>query len=513
MWSRAVFLAALAVAPSAAADTAVRAGPARDVVVTIYRDNLALITEIRDVTLSAQGGRIEFPGVLEGALAESAVLRGLEGRERERNFDFDGLSAHSLLAKSVGRQALVVRSHKRTDRTAEEPAVIAAAGNGVALQFKDRLEALGCSGFPEKLVLSQIPDGLKERPTLSTTLAPGDAGPRTVTLSYLALGLGWKADYVVTERSPGQPYQIDAWVTLTNEGAEGFRDAQVGVVAGELNRVLSQPTRAFLRQAASRACWASGTTSDVPLRDNRRFRIPPPPPPPPPPMAMAAPMMAREAMADEIIATGSRVEREELGDYQFYRMAEPTTLNPRQTKQVRFLSKTAAVAARVYRGDINAALRSDQALSTSVLLRFRNDEAQGLGEPLPKGSARVFAPFRGRTLYVGRDDDLRDTARGLEWEIKSAASEAVSLQAKTVTARTVAMANDRERQIATREVRVTNASAQPATLELVERVYGDSQRINGETVRNRMKDGQPTWTLTLPPGGEQTLRYTISWIR
>jgi len=509
MWSRAVLIAAFAAAPSAAAETAVRAGPARDVVVTIYRDNLALITETREVTLPSEGGRIEFPGVLEGALAESAVLRGLEGRERERNFDFDGLSAPALLAKSVGAPALVVRTHKRTGRTTEEPAAIAAAGNGVALQFKDRLEALGCSGFPEKLVLSKIPDGLKERPTLSTTVAPGQAGARTVTLSYLALGLGWKADYVITERSPGQPYQVDAWVTLTNEGAEGFRDAQVGVVAGELNRVLSQPTRAFLRQAASRACWAGGTTSDVPLRDNRRrfFGFPPPPPPP------APAMMAREAMADEIVVTGAKVQREELADYQFYRLAEPTTLNPRQTKQVRFLSKTAAVAARVYRGDIYAALQSEQPFSTSVRLRFRNDEAQGLGEPLPKGSARVFAPFRGRSLYVGRDDDLRDTARGLEWEITSAASEAVSLQAKTSAARTVAIGNERQRQIETREVRVANASAQAANVELAERIYGDSQRITAETVRNRMKDGAPTWTLTLPPGGEQTLRYTISWIK
>jgi hypothetical protein len=509
MWSRALILAVIAAAPTAGAQTVTRAGPARDVVVTIYRDNLALITETRDVTLSSEGGRIEFPGVLEGALAESAVLRGLEGRERERNFDFDGLSAQTLIAKSIGAPARVVRTHRRTGKVSEEPVTIAAAGDGIALQFKDRLEALGCSGFPEKLVLNQVPDGLKERPTLSTTLAPGQAGARTITLSYLAMGLSWKADYVVTEGPANQPYRVEAWVTLTNEGAEGFRDAQVGVVAGELNRVLSEPTRAYLRQAAYRTCWASGTTSDVALRDMRAgFAVPAPPPPPPPPVAM----MAREAMADEIVVTAAKVAREELADYQFYRLAEPTTLNPRQTKQVRFLSKPAAIAARLYRAEINRVIGSDQPSSTEVLLRFKNEEAQGLGEPLPKGTARVFAPFRGGAVYVGADDDLRDTARGLEWELKVAASEAITVQATTVATHMQDLPRDRRRQIETREVRIANASALPATVELVEVVHGDSQRIDTETVRHRMKDGAPTWTITLAPGAEQVLRYRVRWI-
>lgn len=512
MLGRALILAALAAAPGAAADTIARAGPARDVVVTIYRDNLALITETRDVTLSSEGGQIEFPGVLEGALAESAVVRGLEGRERERNFDFDGLSAQALLAKSVGAPATVVRAHRRTGKTSEEPATIAAAGTGVALQFRDRLEALGCSGFPEKLVLNKIPAGLKERPTLSTTLAPGPAGARTVTLSYLALGLGWKADYVVTERGPDAPYQVDAWVTLTNQGAEGFRDAQVGVVAGELNRVLSAPTRAFLRHAASRVCWPGQTTSDVPLRDFGRSRMrngmfPPPPPPPPAPA-----MMAADAMAKEIMVTASGVQREELADYQFYRLAGPTTLDARQTKQVRFLSKPAAIAARLYRAEINRVLGNDAPSATAILLRFKNDEGQGMGEPLPKGTARVFAPFAGRALYVGADDDLRDTARGLEWELKVAASQAVSVQARTVEGSTQALARDRKRRIEIREVRVANALAAPATVELAERIHGDSQRIGGETVRHRMKDGAPTWTIIVAPGADQVLRYRVSWI-
>ena len=57
------------------------------------------------------------------------------------------------------------------------------------LQTADGNEALYCSGLPERLELMRVPDELLAKPRLSVRLAAGEAGPRTVKVSYLGARL------------------------------------------------------------------------------------------------------------------------------------------------------------------------------------------------------------------------------------------------------------------------------------------------------------------------------------
>jgi hypothetical protein len=279
-----------------------------EVSVTIYRDDLALIIEKRSVDLPGGPARIVFDGVLDRAIPQSATLRGLT-REKERNFDFDGLSPQSLLRRSIGERVVVARVNPGSGAKTEEAAIVRAAGDGVTLDFGGRYEALGCSGLPEKLIFAKLPEGLRAKPALSTTIVDAPAGRREITLSYLAKGLDWRANYIVTLNGAGDRADIHGWLTLSNAGEQGFGDAELGVVAGDLSRVWTPETRAAYGAYAARACWPMGTTSDFPE----------PPPPPPPPMMMAAPVggmmrMAKEAdgALQDIVVTAAK--RDELGD-------------------------------------------------------------------------------------------------------------------------------------------------------------------------------------------------------
>ena len=51
---------------------------------------------------------------------------------------------------------------------------------------------------------------------------------------------------------------------------------------------------------------------------------------------------------EEISVTGSRIEREEFGDYQLYRLPWRTDLAARQTKQVLFLDEPEVEIERFY---------------------------------------------------------------------------------------------------------------------------------------------------------------------
>jgi hypothetical protein len=499
-------LAAVAQPVFAQAPVEVRAAAPSAVAVTIYRDDLALITETRDVDMPGGLARIVFEGVLDRVIPQSAVVRGLDA-ERERNFDFDGLNARSLLFRSIGQKVEIVRTAPGTGRETVETATIAAAGDGIVLQFADRAEALGCAGLPERLRFERVPETLRAEPALST-VADAPAGRRQITLSYLATGVTWSTNYVLTMGADGAPSDLAAWITLRNRGEEGFADATVGVVAGDLARVFTPATRRSYRETARRACWPLGTTSDAPAPPIPH-PMAPPPPPPPPPMAMAAP-----AMDERIVVTGARAkqaDREELGDYQLYRFPDRTGVAAKQTKQVMLLHKQAVQMERVLRYVSWPNQGSHDPLATSVALRARNETETGLGEPLPEGRVRVFASAGDAGVLLTGDARVRDTAVGLEWEVETGPSPSVQVEKTVLTQAQRRLSRTRVRVTQTLHFRVTNALATPQSVEIAQSYWNATPKISGESSKHVLRNGLPTWRLVVPANGETVLSYTLRY--
>src|SRR5688572_28335635 len=75
----------------------------------------------------------------------------------------------------------------------------------------------------------------RAKPRLSVKLAPGEAGPRTVHVSYLAHGFEWSADYIARLNEGGNRMDLTGWATLTNRTDTAFSQAEVQLVAGTLN--------------------------------------------------------------------------------------------------------------------------------------------------------------------------------------------------------------------------------------------------------------------------------------
>lgn len=512
--SLATLLSFVAPAVAQEAPREVAAGAPKTIAVTVYRDNLALITETREVDLPGGPAKIVFDGVLDRILPQSAIIRGFEGAEAERNFDFDGLNGRSLLLRSIGENVTVRRTQPGSGAVKEESAIIQAAGDGVTLRFADRYEALGCSGVPEQIIFPRIPDGLRAKPALSTQIVTAEAGKREVTLSYLATGVEWQTDYVMTLNADSTRADLLAWITLKNQGEEGFADATVGVIAGDLSRVWDGPARDNFQRLAQRSCWAMDTTTDFPPSYDYDG-VPPPPAPPPPPMMMAAPIMEMASKDERIVVTGSRIpRREELGDYQLYTLDGRTTVAARQTKQVVFLSKPDVQVTRILRHDVfNHGPQPRAVEPLQVRYRTMNEEAQGLGEPLPRGTVRLFAPLGNfGTLYSGQSH-TDDTAVGLKWELEANSSTDVTALDRVVRHTTRKLSQARVRHTVDMSVELSNATASPQTIELVQSNMGDSQRLTNTNARWAMQDGEATFTIVLPPHDRKTVTYRVTYIR
>jgi hypothetical protein len=481
---------------------------ATDVAVTIYTDNLALVTETRDVDLPGGPVKIVFEGVLDQVIPQSAVLQGLEKEERERNFDFDGLTPQSLLYRSLGEKVSLVRQLPDGTRQREE-ATIASAGDGIALQFDDHVEWLGCSGLPERLIFSRLPPNLRARPALSTLVSNVPPGRYRLTLSYLATGMEWKANYVVRLDSETRKADVTGWITIENSGEEGFARARIAVVAGELSRLMDAPSRRLVQQMAKRNCVVIKTTSDVNKymdeNKNRRMRAE---------QIQEIPMSIQSISGEElVVVVTAQKRREDLADYKLYRLGHLSSLPAQQIKQFQFLHREDirdssiifSVYLPLYEMKMNRKINY-----SNVELIIPNKKDNGFGVDLPAGEVLIFVRRDGHD-YPAYLTEGNDVAIGNEWHF----DELGILEGVTVTPRLI---SERRRvlpdkgTLITQEVEasIKNEFFVPIEVELEPEFDPDLQRVLSANIPwRRGYYGGPVWRFTLKAGESRRLLFTL----
>lgn len=492
-------LTAAGVAGSAQAQTVTSPGPER-VSLTVYRAphgggaidlrnlrGFAMVTETRRVKLPRGTSVVRFEGVAEGIVPVSAVVEGLPGGTVEKNRDARLLSPASLVDGTLGRQVTLTRTDKATGRqVSEEATIVAGPSPGVILQTGSGIEALRCSGLPEKLSFGDVPAGLSAKPVLSVTTTSARAQTVTVTLTYLSSGFDWRASYVATMVPDGGGFDLFAWLTLANANSETFTGAQVQAVAGRLNRIWTQPVERAVA-ALRLVCFPQGTTTSD-LRE-QRFEE-----------------------ADEIVVTGSRMAPpmmtaafsppappappapppppEDLGDLKLYRVPERVTVSSRAQKQLALLSQAHVPFERRYRKIIYPGQKIEAA-PTDIVLALRNEKDAGLGVPLPAGDTALYALRGDRRLLLGLGN-MTDRAVGETLRLGAGVSSQVMVEQAVLPDRLVVLS-------------VTNANPFPVAAEFPIAQAGGKIVSEGEPLA--VVDGIPTWSPVIPANGTAELRY------
>lgn len=521
-------LLVLLAAPALADVTSPRADA---VAVTIYRDGpasaedlrnldaddtqgLAMVVEQRTVDVPAGRSRIRFQGVADGIIPESAAVEGLPGAVIERNFDYDLLGPGSILKRFVGQGVRVVRTDRKTGKTTQETAILRSGPGGVVLDIAGRIEALGCSGGPEKLVFDQVPADLADRPTLSAVVNVPAAGRYTVRVSYMTVRLDWSADYIARIGPDGRAMALSGWITLANRSSMSFANAPTAVVAGNLSRVeVVLPEVATPDVALN--CWPMGNSHHLGLGFPPSLQ----PRPPPPPMAMAPGMVnapAQDRVEELIVTAEKRVAESRLGDYHLYTLAEPTTVAARQTKQIQFLEQPAVRFEQVYVHPV----RFDDTVGpatpspTQIILRFENKPDHGLGRGLPAGTVQVrLAGHGGREAYAGSYPLERDVPVGEPFEVKCGDADDVVVTQRVVSAQPSRRAGHDHLRLDI-EVVIANAEGRPAMVEIRHPRNGAGGfRVTAESAGHGLKAGDPNWRIPMAANSEHTLTYSVEFDR
>ncbi len=517
--------------PANAGDIA--ASAPSDVSVTVYRSpnrnggsislkalgGFAVVTETRRVALPAGEHRLRFEGVVDGIVAESAIVSGLPGGVIEKNRDAALLSPSALIQAAKGKTIMLKRTDPATGKVTSAPAEITSASEqGVTFKTSAGVEAMRCTGLPETFRYSSGAEGLSAKPTLSVRTRSSRAVNATVTLTYIAEGFDWAANYTAQVSPDGTALDIGGWITLANGNSVSLANARTQIVAGGLNRAY---VRRFINrqpQVLAR-CWPSQRTHQVPRKPERPYQLvqpydpygddgfgyandsvivtaqrrarpmmelatpvmaaPPPPPPPPPPP-------------------------EQLGDLKLYRVPQRTTIAAMQMKQTRLIEQQRVPVERIY-SFLTPTIPSgfdDGAQPATALLRTRNDKAHNLGLPLPAGEFVVQQDHAGRTMLVGQPA-LKDTAEDEKVELVLGPAPDVTVTRKTLSRALVRKGVTRFDE----QIEVSNASPFSVNFELRLTRWG-SQKIVGTSATREDDNGLPVLKIAVP--ANDVVRFTFT---
>ena len=348
----------------------------RQVSITVYNQGFGIVREVREFADLGKGRvALEFRDVASTIQPETVAVKSLGGglNVLEQNYRFDLLTPETLLDKYVGRNVRAYRYHEATGKEDVVDAKLLSVANGPVLQMGNEITF----GYPGRLAFPELPPDLIAKPTL-VWLVESAQPKQSLEVSYLAQSLSWKADYVFVVNDKDDKGDLVGWVTLQNQSGATYRDAELKLVAGDVNRVREeapQPQRMYKSAA---------------------------------PMAAGAPQFKEEG----------------LFEYHLYTLGRPTTVRDKEQKQVTLLeapgigvTKKLIFFGQTYwfRGQYGQVAQNQK---VGVFLDFKNSEANKLGMPLPKGTLRVYkADKSGAKQFVG-EDSIDHTPRDEKVRVK-----------------------------------------------------------------------------------------------
>src|SRR6267142_4104972 len=294
-------------APSdqASKDQATSLNDQTDLALTVYNSNIALVRDVRQLTLPAGDFRLKFMDIAATVNPATVHFRSLTEPDKlgviEQNYEYDLLEPAKLLHKYVGKEVTLVRSYQENGTTKREEikATLLSDNNGPVWKIGNDIVT---GMYAESLRFPEVPANLYDRPTLLMSLENSGPKKQQIEASYLASNLSWNSDYVLTVTRDEKNADLDGWVTIVNNSGTAFHNARLQLVAGELNRI--------------QAPRASG--------------------------AMDERMMAKSMVA------APQFQQENFSEYHLYSLGRRTSIEDKETKQISLLQGSGVPVEKIF---------------------------------------------------------------------------------------------------------------------------------------------------------------------
>ena len=467
---------------------------------TIYNQNFFVARERLPMDLKAGVNRVDFSGIAAHLEPDSVILRDPNGRALqilEQSYRNDPVSQELLLSFYEGKTIdfLVQRSENqemvkgKIIRSGYVPSAASANGYQQVNYGQPLIEVDGVLrfGLPGQPLFPALAGDSILKPTLSWLLETNDPGKFNAEVSYVSGGMSWQADYnlVVSDKSTPKFDVLDmiGWVTMRNQSGKTFENANIKLLAGDVNKIQENSVSSRVYGAMAKA--------------------------------------ANDAMAPP-------VQEKSFDEFHLYTLQRPTTLRDQETKQVEFVRATSIHAQHIYvydgvrtdqYGYYNPEhIRNEPSYGTAsnpkvwVMEEFKNAEANHLGIALPKGKLRFYRrDSDGHLEFVG-ENTIDHTPKDETIRVYTGNAFDVVGERKRTNFRVDSNHNWMEESF---EIKVRNHKKEPVNVRVVEHLYRwTNWKLIEQSQSSTRTDAQTVeFPITVAPDGEGVVTYTIhySW--
>ncbi|UXN05698.1 DUF4139 domain-containing protein [Bartonella sp. HY761] len=444
----------------------------KDIAITIYNGDLALVREVRDLDLQKGVNHFALRDVSGMIKPETAIMTTKDNAKLyviEQNFNFDLLTPDALTAKYVGKEVTIVSRNQDGSENSEK-ATILSNNSGLVLKYSDRIEI----GLPKdaRIKFDALPQNLRDRPTLVTDIMSEETGNKEVNIAYLSGGFSWKADYVAELNKDENRISLKGWVTLQNNSGTSYKDANLQLVAGDVNRATNYGKNIVI----------GGEIGEV-----------------------------------KIFEDATKLAEESFLDYHLYTLPQPTTLNNNQIKQVALMSADNVPVEKRYIAEAaQSSYSNDNAneegepLKVGVYFNFVNDKESNLGVPLAKGVLRAYKPdSKGNVLFIG-EDSIDHTADKENVRVKFGDAFDVKVYAKTLESEEVGLALKLKIIFeTTNEITIKNAKDEPVVVEIPATFSNDWEILQENMPHEKRNADTAVWRVKVDPKSASVLTYKV----
>ncbi len=318
--------------------------------ITIYNQNIGIVKETRSLNL--QKG-ISITNLVDVAqlIDPTTVKIGFDGEVIEQNYQYDLVSMDKILQRYIDKEVQLLGDKGELI----EGVLLSCYGNQAVIKKKEGGLTLLPNISQFRFAVGELPKGLITRPTLQCMFAAEKTGQQDINLSYQTGGMTWHAEYVAVLDKPDKKMDLNSWVSVANNCGTAFQDAELKLVAGDVNMV---------------------NQGHPILRENSDM------------MYMTK-------------ASQPQFEEKSFFEYHIYKLQRHTNLSNNETKQVSLFEKEGITVKKKYLFETSQYLNNNE--KVSVVISFKNEEKSNLGVPMPKGKIRIFKSDGTSLEFIGED--------------------------------------------------------------------------------------------------------------
>jgi hypothetical protein len=434
----------------------------KEIVLSIYGNNFALVKEIREIDLPSGISELRFLDISSHINPASVIIRSINNIKGveflELNYEYDLISPQNLMDKYVGHSITLLEKDDFSGLKGRLQAELLSNHQGPIYRIGDEIHI----GHPGRIVLPKLPENLVAEPSMLWKLIATDSGKYTLDVSYLTDNLDWNVDYSLVLNPDNTRGDLLGWVTIKNNSGTTFRQARVQLVAGKVVRA-KEPK--FIR-----------------LKEAKNYG-----------------MLQKD------------VSEEGIFEYHLYNLPLNMTLKDKETKQVRLFSTERIPIKKElrYYGEqryYQQRYRDERKpKGIGVYLEFENRKTFHLGVPLPEGIIRVYkSDSEGFIQFLG-EDRIPHTPEDEMVRVQTGYTSDLIAERKQMDWR---KPSSDLIEVAW-EIILKNHKNETAWIVLIEPVPGDWEII--ESSHHWKKEGAHTlrFDVSVAPKSEEKIRYRL----